>query len=222
MRLPALDERLRAVAELFTACDIGADIGADHGRLSCYLLDQRICRRMIVSDISADSLAKARRLLALHGLDDKAEFEVADGLDALAGPVDVAAICGMGGKLVSGILLRGKDRLQNAAFVLSCHTDIPLLRRTIGQIGYHISRETLVRAHNRFYIVMRAEPGCREPYSEKELYLGPLLMRERPPLWTRYLKWREGVVQCEQGHDTQLQWIREELNRETAEGEKRS
>lgn len=36
--LPHMDERLKAVMSLVPACDTAADIGADHGRLSCNLL----------------------------------------------------------------------------------------------------------------------------------------------------------------------------------------
>lgn len=210
VRYPQLDERLQAVADLFTACDTGADIGADHGRLSCYLLHSQKCRRMVVADISADSLQKARRLLKLHALADRADFVVADGLDALHQPVQCAAICGMGGRLMADILVRGAQKLMGAALVLSCHTDIPLVRATLLQIGYHMTEETLVRAGGRFYIVMRAEAGGAS-YSEKELYLGPVLLARHPALWREYLLWREGVVACEQGHERQLQWIREEL-----------
>lgn len=210
MRLPSLDERLHAAAELFTACDLGADIGADHGRLSCYLLANQICKRLIVSDISADSLSKARRLLTLHGLEQQAQFRVADGLDALEHPVQCLAICGMGGRLMREILERGKEKLGEADLVLSCHTEIPLLRKALCDIGYHIDAERLVRANGRFYVVMRAVSGKRQ-YTEKEVYLGPLLMAEKPPLWLPYLRWREGVVACEQGHGAQLDWIKEEL-----------
>ena len=59
MRIPHMDERLSAAADLFPACAYGADIGADHGRLSCYLLTKERCHRMCVADISADSLEKA-------------------------------------------------------------------------------------------------------------------------------------------------------------------
>ena len=214
--MPILDARLQTAADLFAVCDLGADIGADHGRLSCYLLHHQVCGRMIVSDVSADSLMKARRLLALHGLDERADFRVADGLDALDAPVNCLAICGMGGRLMGDILLRGRQKLQGASLVLSCHTEIPLLRQILTEIGYRLNAEKLVRAKGRYYVVMRAEPG-EQAYSEKEIYLGPVLMRERPELWTPYLRWREGVVSCEQGHDRQLQWIREELYRETAD-----
>ena len=61
--MPQLDARLQAVAALFTPCETGADIGADHGKLSCYLLAHNICKKMIVTDISAGSLSKAKQLL---------------------------------------------------------------------------------------------------------------------------------------------------------------
>ena len=215
MRLPKLDERLQAAADLFTACDLGADIGADHGRLSCYLLGMNRCKRMIVSDISAPSLEKARQLLALHALADRADIRVSDGLDALNQKAGCAALCGMGGRLMADLLLRGKERLQGADLVLSCHTEITLVRRAVTEIGYHLCQERLTRAKGRYYIIMRAETGpCA--YTEKELYLGPILMREKPALWQDYLRWRRDVVSYEVGHERQLAWIREELNDEKA------
>ena len=188
MRYPQLDDRLQAAADLFPVCAYGADIGADHGRLSCHLLHSGKCARMIVSDISAESLAKAQALLALHELADRADFCVADGLNAL----------------------RGRPNVQCAVLVLSSHTDIPLVRQTLMQIGYAITAERIVRAKGRFYVLMRAEPGNAH-YTERELYLGPALLDNPPPLWQNYLRWREGVVACEAGHERQLAWIREEL-----------
>lgn len=213
MRYPQLDERLQAAADLFSACELGADIGADHGRLSCFLLYTQKCSQMLISDISADSLQKARDLMHLHSLDDRADFCVADGLASLEkanGKVGCAAICGMGGALVSRILQKGQASLKGADLVLSSHTDIPMVRKTIVEIGYHIAAERIVRAKGRFYIVMRCEAGETE-YSEKELYLGPCLLREKPDMLLKYLMWREGVVAREIGHEKQLAWIREEI-----------
>ena len=218
MRYPQLDERLKAAAELFSACEIGADIGADHGRLSCYLLYSGKCSQMLASDISADSLQKARNLMELHSLSDRVTFCVSDGLDALSAapsPVGCAAICGMGGALISRILLAGQRHLQGAALVLSSHTDIPSVRKTIMEIGYHIVEERIARAKGRFYVIMRCEAGA-ENCSEKELYLGPCLLKTRPEAFSAYLHWREGVVAREVGHDRQLEWIREEIAKNEA------
>ncbi|MBR0407985.1 MAG: tRNA (adenine(22)-N(1))-methyltransferase TrmK, partial [Clostridia bacterium] len=75
-----LDDRLSRAAALFPACEYGADIGADHGRLSCFLLESGKAERMCVADISGDSLKKAEALLSLRGLAERADFKVGDGL----------------------------------------------------------------------------------------------------------------------------------------------
>ena len=210
MRMPQLDARLQAVAALFTPCETGADIGADHGRLSCYLLAQSICKIMIVTDISADSLAKAEQLLKKHDLDQRAVFYAGDGFDALPQPVDCAAICGMGGRTISAILKKAEGRLEKADLVLSGQTEIPLVRETIQDIGYHIAAEKIAYDAGRYYIIILAKHGAVQ-YGEKELYFGPVLMREKPDLWKDYLLWRLGVVGQEKGHEKQLEWIRGEL-----------
>ena len=211
MRLPQLDERLKAAAALFPACDYGADIGADHGRLSCYLLAENICRRMAVTDLSADSLEKAKRLLTLHGLDRRADFSVGDGLRALSHQASAIAVLGMGGRTVSGILRGGADKIQGAALILSAHTEMFLVRMTLAELSYRIERETVVRAAGRFYVVMRAVPG-EEQYTEKQLFLGPRLMECDSAQYRAYLSWQKGVIACGRGEAAarRLQWIGEE------------
>lgn len=215
MRLPALDERLACAAALFPACAYGADIGADHGRLSCALLASGQCRRMCVADISAESLEKAKRLLRLHGLEERADFSVSDGLAALTRRADAIAILGMGGFTLSDILLRGRERLQGAALVLSAHTQLPHVRETLAALGYRIDAEQAVRAGGRFYIVLRALPG-EARYTARELLLGPCLMRTgRGAVYREYVAWRRDVTACEQDEHakTRLQWLEEEYAR---------
>lgn len=210
MRMPQLDARLQAVAALFTPCETGADIGADHGKLSCHLLAQNICKKMIVTDISAESLSKAEKLLRKHGLEMRAEFCAGDGFSSLPQPVDCAAICGMGGRTISDILKNAKGKIFDADLVLSGQTEIPLIRETVQAIGYHISAEKIAYDAGRYYIIMLAKKGSIQ-YQEKEIYFGPVLIREKPVLWENYLKWRLGVVSQEKGHEKQLEWIKEEL-----------
>lgn len=215
MRLPALDERLACAAALFPACEYGADIGADHGRLSCALLASGKCRRMCVADISAESLEKAKRLLRLHGLGERADFSVSDGLAALSRRADAIAILGMGGCTLADILLRGRERLQGAALILSAHTQIPHVRETLTALGYRIDEEQAVRVGGRFYVVLRALPGAA-CYSPRELLLGPCLMRTgQGAVYRDYVAWRREATACEQDKNakTRLQWLEEEYAR---------
>ena len=214
MRLPNLDERLSCAAALFPACAYGADIGADHGRLSCFLLGSGKCERMCVADISAESLEKARRLLALHGLSERADVQVGDGLAALQQPADAIAILGMGGHTLSEILEKGKDKLRKACLVLSAHTQLALVRKTLMALSYHITEEKIAHAAGRFYVVLKAEYGAVS-YDERAIFLGPRLMETREENYPEYLQWRIGVTQCERTETAaqQLIWLKEEYAR---------
>ena len=214
MRPPQLDDRLSRAAALFPACAYGADIGADHGRLSCYLLETGRCRRMCVADISESSLNKAKELLERHGLLDRADLAVGDGLGSLPAPAQAVAVLGMGGRTLSGILLAGREKLCGAALILSAHTEIALVRRTLVQLDYRIEEEEIALAAGRAYVVLRAVPG-REALSERQLFLGPRLMEKKQEHYLSYLSKRVAralPMQTEQGR-RELQWLREEESR---------
>lgn len=210
-RYSALDDRLSRAAALFPACEYGADIGADHGRLSCFLLESGKAIRMCVADISADSLKKAEALLTERGLHDRADFRVGDGLSVLDRPAGAIAILGMGGHTLCGILNNGREKLKNAALVLSAHTDMPLVRRTLMELDYRIETEEIAFASNRFYCLLRAVPGL-EILNEKQLCLGPRLMENIASHYPEYLQWRIGIAAKKQSLEGQqeLNWLKEE------------
>lgn len=190
-----LDERLTLAAALYPACDVGADIGTDHGFLPCHLLEKGVCRRMILADVSPKALRRAEAEVSRRGLQDRARLVCADGLDALTEPCGCVSLMGMGGETLAGILLRGRERLQGATLVLSAHTELPLVRRAVLELGYHLTRETLCRSGGRLYVFWRAEPGFA-PMTEEEIRHGSLLYQEDTPLLADYLRWRLGVAEA--------------------------
>ncbi len=218
MRLPQLDERLQKAANLFPACGYGADIGADHGRLSCFLLAQNRCERMCVSDLSASSLEKADRLLRMHGFSERADFCVGDGLSVLPHKADAIAVLGMGGKTIAHIIKDGREKLQGATLVLSAHTEVHLLRQSIMDIDYTIESEDIAYAGGRYYVIIRAVPG-KCSYNEKEILVGPKLLEGKSEHYLRYLEWRKGVLSCENSETGRMQyqmmeeeWLRANYN----------
>ena len=190
-----LDERLTLAAALYPACELGADIGTDHGYLPCHLLEAGVCRQMILADVSQKALRRAEAEVVRRGLQTRATLVCADGLDALTERCDCVSLMGMGGETMAGILLRGRDRLDGATLVLSAHTELPLVRRAVLDLGYHLTRETLCRSGGRFYVFWRAEPGSA-PMTEEEIRHGSLLFDEPSPLLADYLRWRLGVAEA--------------------------
>ncbi len=219
MQPPALDDRLTTAASLFPACDTGADIGADHGRLSCYLLETGKCARMLVTDIGESPLDKARALIARHGLTDRARFLLGDGFQALTEPAQAAAVLGMGGETIERILLNGRPLLRGAALVLSPQTELMRVRAAVAAIGYHLDEEKIARAQGRFYVVLRAVPGDAA-YTERELLLGPCLSRGCEKHYPAFVRWRRDVTARDRSEDAQrhLIWLEEECERVCADG----
>lgn len=214
MNIPRLDDRLSRAAALFPACEYGADIGADHGRLSCVLLARNTCERMCVADISADSLDKARKLLTEHGYVTRADICVGDGLLAMPRNAQAIAMLGMGGHTICGILENGKHLLNQASLILSAHTQIHLLRRKLMELGYQIDTEEIAFAAGRFYVVLRAIPG-REALNERQAFLGPRLMEKCCEHYLEYLQWRFEKTSQERNEEgsKRIEWLKEEINR---------
>ena len=196
-RAPLLDGRLSAAMELAENSTMFADIGADHGRLSAVMLLRNPNRRGLVADISAPALQKSRKLLARLGLSERVTFAVANGLDALDSleneTPDTVFILGMGGDTVSGIITRGVHKLENAALILGAQTDLPVVRRTLCDNGYCIRREVVVTEGKHDYVLIRAEKG-KAVYSEEELLLGPVLLKEMPSAWLPLLERRNTLL----------------------------
>ena len=189
----SLDPRLSAIAGMLGSCVCCADIGSDHGRLGAFLLQNHRCSRVCLTDVSAPSLEKARRLIALTGLGEKAAFYVGDGAQALAEPVDAAVIAGMGGETIAGILERADGRLDGARLILQPNVAAPQLRRRMNSCGWKIEREALVKDGRRIYLILSAVQGAQS-LDERECAVGPVLLRERPPLLGEYARFRLRVA----------------------------
>ncbi len=195
-RTVSLDARLSTLAELVPiTANLVADVGADHGLLAAALLQARPGLRMIVADISTDSLDKARRLLAVEGLADRVRFCVADGLAALAGDrPDAIVLAGMGAKTIREILTAGATAIGDAYCLLQPNLDAPRLRQWLVGHGFYLVAERVVAAQGRHYVVLVARRGPSQPLSPKQCALGSLLMAEGSPAFRAFLHWRRGVL----------------------------
>ncbi len=206
MRLPSLDFRLKAAYDLIEPCENYGDIGADHGLLPLHLAAAGKVKCPLVADISASALQKA--MANFERFDVPGEFRLADGLNALNRPMDFISILGMGGDTMVAILQSGQEKLLDAQLVLSPHTDLKRVRQAVSQMGYVFQKETLVLERRRFYVLMLLKKG-QAVYTEKELVLGPGLLKENPPLFKDYLLWREKVLKA--AGDADLPFVQEAL-----------
>lgn len=169
-----LDERLAAVAALATGAGTVCDIGCDHGKLACYMVQTGRAERAIATDISAPSLRKAEQLAAETGVYDRMQTRQGDGLDpVLAGEADTVVIAGMGGDLIARILERACAQGKRfKKLVLSPNTHPERVREVLAKEGYTLTADSVAECSGKPYTVIAAEEGGGESLSELQLAFG--------------------------------------------------
>lgn len=211
--LPQPGARMEAMLQLIQPVHTVAEIGADHGILSAHIVRQGLCKHIVVADISTASLQKAMRLFSYHGFSDAARFSNADGLNALDEPVDCIVIAGMGAETIVSILDNGVHLMGEAALILQANGRHHLLRHWLSKHGYVIKNERLVQEKRRFYVVIQGVRGEMHS-SDEELYVGPCLLRERPPLWRAYLQWQIDCLSVSKRNENGqvMRWLEDALS----------
>ena len=188
MKLP-ICKRLLLCAELIQPCDTVADVGTDHGYLGIHLLREGKCARVIAADLREKPLASAKSNAEEYGVADRMTFLLSDGLEKFTpGEFDTLVLAGMGGDLITRILkdapwLEGRDETM----ILQPQSAANDLRRWLGDRGWSIDRERLVRDGHFLYSVMSVRPEQGRPLSPGEQYVSPALRREGDPLYREYL-----------------------------------
>ena len=185
-----LDGRLAAVAALVPRGARAADVGTDHAYLAIALLNEQDVDMVIATDKNEGPCAAARRTISASGFTNRVQVRLGDGLAPLSpGEVDTVCIAGMGGGLIASILAEGAEVLAEASrLVLQPMNDAAALRQWLYDNGWHIVEESLATADGRLYEIIAAEPGTEETPEPWLLTLGPVLWRDRPPLFARHAK----------------------------------
>lgn len=183
-----LDGRLAAVAALVPRGARAADVGTDHAYLAIALLNEQDVETVIATDKNEGPCAAARRTISASGFTNRVQVRLGDGLAPLSpGEVDTVCIAGMGGGLIASILAEGAEVLAEVSrLVLQPMNDAAALRQWLYDNGWHIVEESLATADGRLYEIIAAEPGTEETPEPWLLTLGPVLWRDRPPLFARH------------------------------------
>ena len=155
-----LTPRLAAIANEIKKGETMADIGTDHGFLPVALWEQGICPRVILADVNQGPLDRAKSNAAASHPGVKFDCRLGDGLKVIQpGEVDVIAIAGMGGTLMTEIL--GEDIEKTWSYkklILQPRKDIGELRYWIYNNCMSISNEQLVREGRYIWPILTVVP----------------------------------------------------------------
>ena len=167
--------RIDAVCSLIRPRDSLADVGCDHGLVAKYALDHGVTR-VIASDVSEKSLAKARSLLSGY---ENVRFIVSDGFDAIDEKVGQAVVAGMGGSKIVNLISRLWYR---PALILGAQCDQRKLREYLVTHGYKIVNDFCFYDRGKYYDFIRAEEDAGATLTETELEFGAFYREKNPHL----------------------------------------
>ena len=177
-----LSPRLAAIAAQVPPGARLADIGTDHAYLPVALLLEGTIPSAVASDVNRGPLDRGRETARQAGVEDRIDFRLCDGLTGLdAHQADAVVIAGMGGELIARILAQA-PWTRKVLLLLQPMTAQPELRRWLGENGYRIRKETLVREGEKLYVILAVTGGEESPFSLAELWAGRQKKGDYSPL----------------------------------------
>lgn len=180
--------RLKKVADLIEPNSTIIDVGCDHALLDIYLIEKHIGIRAIASDNKEGPVKHAQDNVKAHHLENVIQVKMGDGLDPVDEETDTIVISGMGGRNMIGIFKNNLDIFRRMkTIVISPNNDVELIRKFVVEQGFYLEKETMVEEKKIIYPILKFYRG-RKHYSRKELYFGPIFLKEKSELFCKYFK----------------------------------
>jgi len=177
-----LSKRLQMIADMVGDVDKIYDVGCDHGYLDIYMA--QLGYECIAIDVRKSVIEVTQKNVLESGFEDKITVLLNDGLNNLTvNDNDLVVLSGLGARTILKIT---EDRIINTIIIQS-NDNLYLLRKTLIDRNYHITDEQIVFEDNKYYVAVRFELGAAQ-YTDQELLLGPILLKEKPAEFLNYLK----------------------------------
>lgn len=177
-----ISDRLKAVASFIKENANVADVGADHGLLEIYLINEG----RINSILAIENKSGPFSILKNNLKDYDVKLSLSDGISNIDEAIDTIVLAGMGGILISSILNSHREKLTSIKqIVVDAHRDIKLVRENICKLGFYIEKEKIVYEKGTYYFVISFLKG-HQNYSLSEYEWGYKIKED--PLFEKYRK----------------------------------
>ena len=185
-----ISKRLETISSLIPINANIIDIGCDHALLDIYLIEKKLVKKVIASDINNNALNNAKENIKKYKLEKVIETRLGNGLGTLneKDGIDTIVISGMGAHTIIGILKNNLDKLQNIdTIIIQSNTKLELLRKEITKLNYMIDDEIMLEENKKIYTIIKFIKG-KKKYSKKEIYFGPILLQKNDKVFKEYTK----------------------------------
>ncbi|MBQ6478323.1 MAG: SAM-dependent methyltransferase [Erysipelotrichaceae bacterium] len=207
-----ISARLLQIAMLVEKNKVVFDVGSDHALLPCFLVENGICSKAYAGDIAPGPLKQAKNNIEKRGLNGKVIPVLSDGLAKAPEDVDIVIMSGMGYHTIRHVL-ESCDIGRYQYFLLQSNTDTDLLRAYLSEKNYTIEDERVVY-DGFYYEIIRFSADMHEPYSEKQIRYGPVLLERMDEVFIAYLedKKRHLFVINQQAKKAEYEQIMKEID----------
>ena len=183
-----LSDRLLTVASFIKEQSNVADVGADHGLLEIYLLENE----KVNSIMAIENKSGPFSILKNNLKDYDVKLSLSNGIEDIDEIVDTLVIAGMGGMLIVDILNSHKEKLANIKqIVVDAHRDNEYVRRQISNLGFYIEKEKIVYEKGTYYFVISFIKGQRD-CSQLDYEWGYNIVKD--PLFKQFKEHELGVM----------------------------
>lgn len=155
-----LSNRLLMCASLVPKSELVADIGADHGYLIAYLINNNIAKKGFAVENKLGPFNILKRNIIDFNLHDLIECSLSDGISKLPSSCKTVCIFGMGGETINYILSSSLEKLNNIDnFVISCHGESLLVHNFLINNGFGLIKQDACYDANKYYDVCLYQKG---------------------------------------------------------------
>ena len=192
-----ISKRLELVASFVPQGAILLDVGSDHAYLPIELVERGKIESAIAGEVVEGPYQSAVKNVEAHGLEEKIQVRLANGLAAFeeADQVSVITIAGMGGRLIARILEEGLDKLADVErLILQPNNREDDLRIWLQNHGFEIVAENILEEAGKFYEILVVEAGQMK-LSASDVRFGPFLSKEVSLVFVQ--KWQKEAEKLE-------------------------
>ncbi len=148
-----LSLRLQAVASFVAVKDKVVDIGCDHGYLSIYLIENKLCQSVIATDINANALKNATQNIFRANLQKKIPTVLSSGIQNIQKyEFDTLVISGMGTNTILKIMADVQP-IKVKKVIIQSNNDLYLLRKSLIKLGFFLKQEKVVFEKGHYYTI---------------------------------------------------------------------
>ena len=192
-----ISKRLELVASFVPQGSMLLDVGSDHAYLPIELVERGQIEGAIAGEVVEGPYQSAVKNVESHGLKEKIQVRLANGLAAFEeeDQVSVITIAGMGGRLIATILEEGLDKLASVErLILQPNNREDDLRIWLQDNDFQIVAESILEEAGKFYEILVVEAGQMK-LSASDLRFGPFLSKEVSPVFVQ--KWQKEANKLE-------------------------